>query len=366
MYGLNHQNFLGNIYLPGINNNFLKKKIGKNKFSVKNITNSPLIYKNNIYFSDDTGSIFSIDQSGKINWKKNIYKKIYKKIYKNLSIGIYENKIYVADNIGLIYAIDLINGQLLWIKNHGVPLKSKIKIFNNQIFLINQDNRLISINTKDGSAIWDIRSISSFIKSQNFLSLALSKKGNVISSNSAGDLIKVNSVNGDILWHTNTLKTMLTDAADFFKSSDIVINDSSIIFSTKTSIFSFNLNNGYINWEKDVSSVATPIIDEENIFIITENGYFVIMDLNTGTINSSTNILKVLKKKQRLTKIAGFILASGKIYAVTENGYLIICSASLGKVENFKKIGKSITSSPIVSNGKLFIYTEDSKILGYN
>ena len=81
---------------------------------------------------------------------------------------------------------------------------------------------------------------------------------------------------------------------------------------------------------------------------------------------SSTNILKVLKKKQRLTKIAGFILASGKIYAVTENGYLIICSASLGKVENFKKIGKSITSSPIVSNGKLFIYTEDSKILGYN
>ena len=34
MSGLNHQNFLGNIYLTGIDNNFLKKRIGKNKFSI--------------------------------------------------------------------------------------------------------------------------------------------------------------------------------------------------------------------------------------------------------------------------------------------------------------------------------------------
>ena len=33
MSSLNHQNFLGNIYLSGIDNIFLKKKIGKNKFS---------------------------------------------------------------------------------------------------------------------------------------------------------------------------------------------------------------------------------------------------------------------------------------------------------------------------------------------
>ena len=34
MPGLNLQNFLGNMYLSGINYNFLKKKIGKNKFSI--------------------------------------------------------------------------------------------------------------------------------------------------------------------------------------------------------------------------------------------------------------------------------------------------------------------------------------------
>ena len=366
MHGLNHQNLLGNIYLSGIDNTFLKKKIGKNKFSTSQITTSPLIYKSNIFLSDDNGTIFSISQNGKINWKKNIYKKIYKKIYKNLTFTIYKNNIYVADNIGFIYAISLDNGKLIWIKNHGIPLKSKIKIFDNKIFLINQDNRLIASSTKDGSVIWNIRSISSFIKSQNFLSLALSKQGDLIASNSSGDLLKIDPTNGNVYWSLNTLGSMLAHATDFFKSSDIVIINENIIFSTQTSIFSYNLNDGYINWKKDVSSIAAPIVDGKNIFFVTENGYFVIIDINTGKIISANNILKVLKKKKQFTKITGFIMGSGKIYSVTLNGYLIVSSASSGKVENFKKIGNSITSNPIINNGKLFIYTEDSRILGLN
>ena len=366
MSGLNHQNFLGNIYLSGIDNTFLKKKIGKNKFSSSRITASPLIYKNNIFLTDDNGTIFNIDQSGKINWKKNIYKKIYNKIYKNLTFSIYKKDIYVADNIGFIYAIALDSGKLVWIKNHGIPLKSKIKIFDNQIFLINQDNRLLSFSTKDGSMIWNIRSISSFIKSQNFLSLALTKQGDVIASNSSGELLKVNSVNGDVDWSLNTLGSMLAHATDFFRSSDIVIINENIIFSTQSSIFSYNLNNGYTNWEIDVSAISIPIIDGKNIFFVTENGYFVIINMDTGKIISSTNILKILKKKKQFTKITGFIMGSGKIYSVTLNGYLIVSSASSGKVENFKKIGSPITSTPIINNGKLFIYTENSRILGFD
>ena len=366
MSGLNHQNFLGNIYLSGIDNTFLKKKIGKNKFSSSRITASPLIYKNNIFLSDDNGTIFNIDQSGKINWKKNIYKKIYNKIYKNLTFSIYKKDIYVADNIGFIYAIALDSGKLVWIKNHGIPLRSKIKIFDNKIFLINQDNRLLSFSTKDGSMIWNIRSISSFIKSQNFLSLALTKQGDVIASNSSGELLKVNSVNGDVDWSLNTLGSMLAHATDFFRSSDIVIINENIIFSTQSSIFSYNLNNGYTNWEIDVSAISSPIIDGKNIFFVTENGYFVIINMDTGKIISSTNILKILKKKNQFTKITGFIMGSGKIYSVTLNGYLIVSSASSGKVESFKKIGDPITSLPIINNGKLFIYTENSRILGFN
>ena len=155
-------------------------------------------------------------------------------------------------------------------------------------------------------------------------------------------------------------------ATDFFKSSDVVINNQQIFFSTKETFFSFDLESGFLNWENDVSSIGTPIVDGKNIFFVTENGYFVIIDSYSGKVISSSFVLKILKKYSKKTKITGFIMGSGKIYSVTSNGYLIISSASSGKVESFIKIGKPITSNPIISDGKLYIYTEKSRIYGYD
>ena len=366
MSGLNHQNFFGNIYLTGIDNNFLKKKIGKNKFSISRIMLSPLSFKNNIFFSDDTGTIFNINQKGKINWKKNIYKKMYKKMYKNLSLAIYGDKIYVSDNIGFIYAVSLASGKLIWIKNHGVPIKSKIKIFNNKIFLINQDNRILCFSVDDGAKIWDVRTVASFIKSQSFLALAISKNGNVITLNSSGDLINTKSDNGRIFWNLNTIGSLFSHDTDFFTSSDIVIDGNDIIFSTSSTIFSIDLKSGYLNWKQDIGSKNNPIIDGNNVFLISDNGYFINLNKKSGKIIWSINILKVLKKKKQITQITGFIMGSGKVYVTTLNGFVIVCSATLGKVEYFKKIGDAIISSPIINNDSLYILTEKSRILGFN
>ena len=366
MHGLNHQNFLSNIFLTGIENNFLKKKIGKKKFKKTKITNSPLIYKNSIFLTDDNGTIYNINLDGKVNWKKNVYKKLHKKIYKIISLSIYKNKIYVSDNIGFIYAMNLVDGEIIWIKNHGIPLKSKMKVFNDRIYLLNQDNRIISLDINNGSIIWSLRLISSFIKSQSFLSSALSKDGDLIISTSSGDLLNLDSLSGEMRWSLNTLGSLLAHATDFFESSDIVISGESIIFSTKSKIFSFNLNSGSSNWENDVNSVGAPIVDGENIFIVTENGFLVILNKKNGNIISSSNILSILKKKNKNTKITGFVMGSGKVYSSTLNGYLIVSSASSGKVEKFKKIGDTITSNPIISDGKLFIYTQNFKIFGFN
>ena len=61
MSGLNLQNFLGHNYLSGIDNKFLKKKIGKDKFSIYQMSTSPLIYQDSIIFVDDAGNIFNVN-----------------------------------------------------------------------------------------------------------------------------------------------------------------------------------------------------------------------------------------------------------------------------------------------------------------
>ena len=366
MSSSNYQNFLGNLYLSGIDNIFLKKKAGKDKFSIYQTISSLLVYKNNIIFSDDTGSIFHINENGRIIWKKNIYKKTYKKIYKSLVFAIYKNNIYIADNIGFVYSINLKDGKLLWIRSYEVPIKSNIKVFNNKIFLINQDNKIFCLNAKDGSLVWNILSISSFIKSQNLLSLAVTKFGDLIAITSAADIYRIGANSGDVFWSRNTTDSFNADATDFLNSSEIVIDDDNIIFSSGYSTFSLSLDSGATNWKQEISSISAPIIVGKNIFIVSDSGYFAILDKNTGEIISSSNILKILKRKKQKTKVTGFIMGSSKIYSMTLNGFLIVSSVASGEPESFKKVGASNISPLIINNGKLYMRTDKSKILVLN
>ena len=244
-------------------------------------------------------------------------------------------------------------------------MKSKIKIAKDKIFLIDHDNEIFSISSKDGTKLWNIFSISSFIKSQTLMPLALSNIDQLLVLNSSADLFNVNINSGNVNWATNTSGSLNEDVSDFFSPSELVIKDDNLFFSSASLFFSFNLNNGSINWESKITSVGAPILSGDNIFFVTENGYFIIMDASTGNILSSNNILKNLRKKNRNTKVTGFIMGSGKIYSVTLNGNLIVSSATSGKTEFSKKIANSISTSPIINDGKLFILTESSKLIGF-
>ena len=72
-----------------------------------------------------------------------------------------------------------------------------------KIFLLDQDNRIICLDINKGMKIWDFRTVETFIKSQNLLGLAISKKGNLVFLNSAGDVVKTDSNNGKIFARTS-------------------------------------------------------------------------------------------------------------------------------------------------------------------
>ena len=88
--------------------------------------------------------------------------------------------------------------------------------------------------------------------------------------------------NGRIYWTLSTSDSMSGGDSNFFGSSDIVIVDNEIIFSNSSSIFSYNLINGYLNWKVNIGSKNTPIIDGNNVFLLSDNGYFVNLNRKSG------------------------------------------------------------------------------------
>ena len=360
MSGLNHSNLISHLKFSGRIDKFSKYKF--NKIPPKSVKENPLIIEENYFITvAEKGSIVKFVDRKKVHWKRNIYNKKEKKKIESISLALSKDKLYVIDNLGKYYAIDANTGKIIWVKRHDALFNSQIKVYKGKIYAIDSNNMINCFSTTDGKRIWKFETPSTFIKTNKKLSIIVTPSS-VLFSNTAGDIAKVNINDGELNWFIPTQNTLIQHETNFLETSDIVLFKKNIFFSNNFSkLYSLNLNSGMLNWILNINSNLRPIIIDNLLFTISQEGYLIVIDNNEGKIIKSNYILDKFKAKQRKKLfIQGFLIASDKAYITTNLGYLIICSVSTGKVEKVSKLSNSQLSEPIISNNHLYVLTNKS------
>ena len=350
-----------------INYNGELKNTSKFKFSkIENFQyyEPELIFdKDNLIFFNKKGSIIKFDANSKIIWKKNFYNKQEKKLKPVLNFAKNSDTLIVADDIAKYYAVDLNSGKLIWSKSNSSPFNSQIKIYKEQFFLIDFDNTLKSFSIKSGNELWRVKGTETFIKSEKKLSLVI--VNNVLYfNNSIGDITAVNIENGNILWQTPTQSSTVYLDSFLLKTSNIVANEEMVVFSNnKNELYSIDLITGSLRWKQKINSSTQSSIINDLIFSVTNEGYLTIIDSKTGNLIRSTDIFNTIDTKKR-AKInpVGFIIGRKNIYLTTDHGRLLIIDIELGKTKSILKIDSGKISSPFILNKNLFIVKADSII----
>ena len=343
------------------------KNISKFKFSkIKNFNefDSSIIFeKDNIIFFNKNGSILKFDSSSKQVWKINNYTKRERKQKPVLLLARNKNMLIVADNIGKYYAIDIVSGKLLWTKNNSSPFNSQIKTYKNKFFVIDFENILRSYSVKDGSQIWKVKTEESFIKSQKKLSFVI-MNNNIYFNNSIGDISAINIDSGDLLWQISPQKDLIYQETFFLKTSDLVGINNNILFSNENNNFySIDTNTGTLNWKQKINSSLRSTVVNDIIFSITMEGYLVLTDLETGSIIRVSDIFNIFsERQQKKIKPIGFIVGLKNIYLTTNNGRLIIMEIKTGKVQSVLKVDRGKISRPFIHNENLYIIKDNSII----
>jgi outer membrane protein assembly factor BamB len=148
------------------------------------------------------------------------------------------------------------------------------------------------------------------------------------------------------------------------KNSYLVLNNDSIIFSNnQNEFYSINKNNGILNWKQKINSNLTPTIIDDVIFSISLEGYLFIVDAKSGNILRITDIFDVFKIKLR-NKIlpVDFLIGLENIYLTTNNGRLLIIDIKAGKTQEIIKIDGDKVSKPFISNNNIFVVKDNSII----
>ena len=343
------------------------KKSSRYKFSkIKNFYQfEPKISFNDkdLIFFDNKGSILKFDDKSKLIWKKNYYSKSEKKLKPILQFANNGKTLVVADNIAKYFALDINTGELLWSKNNLAPFNSQIKISKDKFFIIDFSNTLRCFSLKNGEELWNIRTENSLIRSQKKLSMVI-VNDLIYFKNSIGDISAVDINEGELLWQLPTQSSLIYEAAFSLETSDLITDGNTLFFSNnKNQFFSIDLGTGSFNWENQVNSSLRPSLVGNYIFTVSLEGYLIVIEKNSGNIIRVTDVFNNFKKKKRdKIKPVGFIIGTNNIYLSTDHGRLMVIDIKSGRTKSILKIDNDKISRPHVIDKDLYIVKENAII----
>ena len=323
-----------------------------------------IVFNNdNLIFFDNKGSILKFNNSSKLIWKKNYYSKPEKKLKPILFFANNKDILIVADNIAKYYALNINTGELLWSKNNSAAFNSQVKVYRNMFFAIDFENILRCYSIKDGTELWKIKTEKTFINSQKKLSLVI-VDNKVYFNNSIGDISAADIESGNLIWQVPTQSSEIYEDTFFLKTSDLIADNNSILFSNnKNEFFSLDINTGILNWKQKINSNLKSTLVDNIIFAISMEGFLIVIDNHSGNIIRITDIFRQFKQKKRSSiKPVGFIVGSENIYLTTDHGRLMIIDIITGRTKSMLKIDNDKISRPFVLNQNLYIIKENSII----
>ena len=345
-------------------------KIGNYKFSkfedINQLNFKPIFLDDGLIFFDKKGSIIRYNDKTKVLWKQNHYSKSEKKLRPKLDFIQDGENLLITDSIAKYYSVNINSGELNWSKNNIYPFNSDIKKHKNKIFVIDYKNTLRCYNISDGNECWNLKTEDSFtISNSKFSLIVINDK--VIFSNSIGDITAVDIETGVIIWQLPTQSSSIINETYNFKISKLVSDGNSIIFSNnKNEFHSIDVKTGTINWINEINSNITPIITENLIFTVSNEGYLIVIEKNNGNIIRVTDLFKYYKLKERKNiKPVGFAIGNTNLYLTNTDGKMIVVDLSLGDIKKIEKISGDFISRPFIFNQNLFVIRNGS-IIQYN
>ena len=358
-----YPNFNSNNLIPNINlninlsiqqdNNFFKNST--NNFYRKEIIN----INNNIIFVDDRATLFILNENFKLVHKFQIHNlKKYKDYPLKFSLVSESDILFISDNLGSIFAYDLKNYKTLWRNELEVPFLSNLALYKNNIFVSNSNGKIYSFNTLSGKQNWSYETGTQTAKSYKAYRVSISNN-KLLFSNDFGKITCIDLDKQTVLWsRTLQLSTAYQDM-NLLELADFVTENNNLYITSSFGRFlKLDLNNGNILWSNNIYSATTiPIINNNSVALITDNGFLNIFDKASGNILYKKNLLNFLhmeKNKYKKNNLNNIFLLSGKFYITTNNGYVFLVNSNDLQSIEYKKLSSSINSNIAISKNAIF------------
>ncbi|MFQ5563291.1 MAG: PQQ-binding-like beta-propeller repeat protein [Parvularculaceae bacterium] len=276
-------------------------------------------------------------------------------------------RVFVTSGFGFVAALDASTGDELWRYETDTPIRTPPTAYRDAVYFTTNTNDFIVLDAETGEKQWNYQS---FEETARFLSSASPAAAGdlVVAPFSSGEVTAFLAESGRAVWNDTlarntrlTALSMLNDIA----GSPVIDRGLVYVVGHAGRLAAIDIRSGQRVWEVSVSSLQMPWVAGDYIYVVSIDAELVCISRQDGAIVWVSQLRRHKKQKKKKGRItwAGPVLANDYLVLVSSHGRIVKVSPQDGSVIETKKIGDGIFVPPVVADEKLFILTEEGKLI---
>jgi len=239
-----------------------------------------------------------------------------------------------------------------------------LKLSKNILFASNQNNDLYFFDKKNGNLLKSIPTEQTIVKN-NFINNLSLNDNSLFFLNTYGSLYSVDIDSMKLKWFLNINQSLDINPSNLFSGNQITVSNNKLVVSSNEFTYIIETDSGAVLHKKNFSSKLQPTILNNYLFIVSNNNFLIIQNLNDGNIIYSQNINQLadqfLETKNKKINFKKLMIINGKIFIFLTNSHFIKINLN-GSVIDVTKLPSRLESKPIIIDNSL-LYLNDSKKL---
>ncbi len=355
-------NALINVSLADTVNPHWQTPVGSGAYSEQRILASPITDENHIYTIDAEGVVFAVSiATGKIVWQKSTSPS--NNVRDTLGGGIAVDKgvLFVTTSFGEVLALKTDSGDEIWHKTGYAPFRSSPSIKDSHLYCQSINNELITLSTSTGDLVWSHTGIP-----ETALLLGSSKpacsEDSVVVAYTSGEVHALSQINGQPLWSDTITPVARIDTVTsipHIQARPVIDENQVFLISHGGRMSCIDFKTGTRQWQKDLGGIQTPVVAGGFVFVLSNMNEVVCLERKTGSIRWVVGLPRVDEDEGSI-HFAGPILAGGTLVLTSSKGEVIRIDPKNGEIKGKLKVEGSISLAPIVSKNTLYVLTDNA------
>ena len=346
------------------------------------LTSVPIVYGNKIYTMDAEGTVRALSSAnGSTLWEqKNVptqkasFDYLHPFNSNNLARGGFGGglaadggRLFAATGFGTVIAYDANDGKQLWSKNFAIPIREAPTAAEGRLFVVNAESELICLSQADGSQLWTQKGLPENASMLTGANPAVA--GNLVFvPYPSGEISAVDIKTGQAKWTDllargaiNTAETAIGEAA-----RPVVERDAVFAMSRGGQLIATSRDKGVRIWTREIKGSQTPWVAGDTLFVVDMTGKLAALNRKDGKVRWVTALPTDKDKDEGPARWSGPVLAGGRLWLTSSQGLLVAVDAATGTVSTQNDIGTPIMIAPIVAEGRLYVMTDEAKLIAMN